>query len=85
MKNNKNTKLKISTPMALVLIFLIFAILKISNVVSWGWIWVTFPLWIPLALSISVYFLMVFGIVFVLTPKWALPTITLILLLLLLI
>jgi hypothetical protein len=31
------------------LLFLVFLVLKLTNVIDWSWWWVTAPLWIPLA------------------------------------
>lgn len=31
-------------------LFLIFLILKLCNVITWSWIWVFAPLWIPLSI-----------------------------------
>jgi len=30
-------------------LFLIFLVLKLTNLISWSWWWVTAPLWIPFA------------------------------------
>ena len=30
-------------------IFLLFLILKLTNVIGWSWLWVTAPLWLPVA------------------------------------
>lgn len=32
-------------------LFCIFLVLKLTNVISWSWWWVTAPLWIPMALA----------------------------------
>lgn len=34
-------------------LFLIFAILKLTDNITWSWWWVTSPLWIPIALGIA--------------------------------
>lgn len=34
------------------LLFIIFLILKLTNVIDWSWWWVTAPLWISAALAI---------------------------------
>lgn len=31
-------------------LFVIFLVLKLVGVISWPWLWVTAPLWIPLGL-----------------------------------
>lgn len=32
------------------LLFVVFLILKLCNVIDWSWWWVTAPLWIPIGL-----------------------------------
>ena len=36
------------------LLFIAFLILKLCNVITWSWWWVTAPLWMPLAFVIVV-------------------------------
>jgi hypothetical protein len=43
------------------LLFLIFLVLKLTHQIDWSWWWVTSPLWLPIALSIS--FLFIVGII----------------------
>lgn len=45
------------------LLFMVFLVLKLTNVIDWSWWWVTSPLWIPFAIvvlcviiMISIYF-----------------------------
>lgn len=33
-------------------LFLIFLILKLTGVISWSWIWVLSPIWIPLIIAV---------------------------------
>lgn len=35
-------------------LFIVFLILKLCNVISWSWWWVTAPLWMPVAFVIVV-------------------------------
>lgn len=35
---------------AILVIFIIFAISKVLELINWSWWWVTSPLWIPLAI-----------------------------------
>jgi hypothetical protein len=35
------------------LLFLIFLTLKLCNVITWSWWWVTAPLWFPLAIVLG--------------------------------
>jgi len=48
--------------------FIVFLILKLTGTIAWSWVWVTAPLWIPLALFICfllfVLFIGVFAFVF---------------------
>ena len=36
------------------LLFLVFLVLKLTNVITWSWWWVTAPLWIPVALAVVI-------------------------------
>lgn len=33
-------------------LFLVFLVLKLTGVIAWSWLWVTAPLWIPLAIAV---------------------------------
>lgn len=33
-------------------LFVVFLVLKLCKVISWSWVWVCSPLWIPLALMV---------------------------------
>ncbi len=35
------------------LLFLVFLVLKLTNVITWSWLWVTAPLWMPIAVVIG--------------------------------
>lgn len=37
------------------LLTIAFIVLKLCNVITWSWIWVFAPLWIPLALVIIIF------------------------------
>jgi hypothetical protein len=46
------------------ILFLVFLILKLCGVITWSWLWITAPVWIPVALimifaliTIILYFL----------------------------
>lgn len=46
MENNRNISeggLSFSS-----ILFLVFLVLKLTNVIDWSWWWVTSPLWIPI-------------------------------------
>lgn len=49
------------------ILFVVFLILKLCNVIDWSWLWVTAPLWIPFGLLIAILL-----IAFILAPKAAL-------------
>ena len=34
------------------ILFIVFLVLKLTEVIDWSWWWVTAPLWIPIGLSI---------------------------------
>lgn len=42
--SNKQTVVKSAMPFTTTL-FLIFLVLKLTNVIAWSWFWVTMPLW----------------------------------------
>ena len=35
------------------ILFLIFFVLKLDGIITWSWIWVTAPLWIPFAVGLT--------------------------------
>lgn len=35
-------------------LFLAFLVLKLCNVITWSWWWITAPLWIPLLLVVII-------------------------------
>lgn len=34
------------------ILFIVFLILKLTDVIDWSWWWVTAPLWIPLGITV---------------------------------
>ena len=50
------TKSKVGDKMKIDLsdLFLLFLVLKLCNVITWSWWWVTAPLWIPLLLVLII-------------------------------
>ena len=48
MKNKSNGGISFSG-----LLTIVFIVLKLCKVISWSWIWVFSPIWIPLALAIT--------------------------------
>jgi hypothetical protein len=43
------------------LLFVVFLVLKLTNVIAWSWWWVTAPLWGPLALALILFAIVGFG------------------------
>ena len=37
------------------LLFIVFLVLKLTGVITWSWLWVTAPLWIPLGLALVIF------------------------------
>lgn len=37
------------------LLFIVFLVLKLTDVVDWSWWWVTSPLWIPIGVGIILF------------------------------
>lgn len=42
-------------------LFIVFLILKLTEVIDWSWWWVTAPLWIPVAIVVA--FMIIIGII----------------------
>lgn len=57
METLKKTKITINIDIIPLLCF-IFIILKLCNVISWSWLWVFCPFWIPL----SIFLVLILGI-----------------------
>ena len=50
------------------IVFLVFLVLQLTNVINWSWWWVTAPLWGPVALGI--------GIMVLIIPIWIITMIS---------
>lgn len=37
------------------ILFVVFLVLKLTDVIDWSWWWVTAPLWIPIAIIIIIF------------------------------
>ena len=54
-KNNGETKVVRSGGVSLTSILgVVFIVLKLTGVISWSWVWVLAPFWIPLALVVLI-------------------------------
>ena len=53
-----NNKVVVYSPSCMIL-FIVFLVLKLTNVINWSWWWVTAPLWIPSAIIIGIGLLVV--------------------------
>ena len=42
----------VSLPLVL---FVVFLVLKLTNLINWSWWWVTAPLWIPTGLLVGIF------------------------------
>lgn len=61
MEKEKHSLIGLSFTQILILIFIV---LKLTNCITWGWLWVLSPLWIPVAFILGL-FVVVFVVVFV--------------------
>lgn len=52
---NKEKNYTTSTSICTILL-IIFITLKLCNLITWSWLWVLAPLWIPVALVLVIYF-----------------------------
>lgn len=52
------------------ILFIVFLILKLTNVIAWSWWWVTSPLWIPIAIAIVIFiFIVIFQLIIIYNRK----------------
>lgn len=59
--DNKKTAIKFEGPSIdiLMVLTIVFITLKLTNVIDWGWGWVLAPLWLPVALMVAVFLLLI--------------------------
>lgn len=58
-QNQSKTKTVVAAPAVLSpgwALFLVFLVLKLTEVISWSWIWIFAPLWIPFLLFLLLGF-----------------------------
>ena len=51
-----NNKVVVHSPICMIL-FIVFLVLKLTNVINWSWWWITAPLWIPVSIVLVVLFI----------------------------
>ena len=51
------------------ILFIVFLVLKLCNVIDWSWWWVTSPLWIPIIVVFAIPFCIVFFVMLALLFK----------------
>ena len=64
MENNKNITITYSWPIALI-VFLAFFVAKIYDKIDWSWWWVFSPLWIPIAIILSILIILAIACILV--------------------
>ena len=66
-----NNKVVTRSPICMIL-FIVFLVLKLTNVINWSWWWITSPLWIPVSIALVVLLIssVVIGIVSLIERKW---------------
>lgn len=52
MEKEKHSLIGLSFTQILILIFIV---LKLTNCITWGWLWVLSPLWIPVAFILGLF------------------------------
>ena len=51
---SKEKQVTIFNSSILTILFVVFITLKLTGNIDWSWWWVTSPLWIPLAIAVSI-------------------------------
>ena len=55
-RTNVTSTSSITTPLVLC-----FIVLKLTGVIDWSWMWVLAPIWMPLAIVLTVFVLAIIG------------------------
>lgn len=65
-------RVSVTTVSPTFLLFLLFLGLKLMGFIDWSWVWVTAPLWVPLAVVVGLMVLVAlgFGIVLATAAVW---------------
>jgi hypothetical protein len=56
----------------LIILFVVFATLKLTGMISWSWLWVTAPLWMPFAFWVGCLVLVILWAFFMIPLSWIL-------------
>ncbi len=48
-------------------LFVVFLVLKLTGNIDWSWWWVTSPIWIPLALIVGIFTIVLFVVLFLMS------------------
>ena len=54
-----SNEVHVKFPRFLPILFLVFLVLKLTDVIDWSWWWVTCPLWIEMVLFLIVAFIVI--------------------------
>lgn len=68
MSENKSVTLKFGGSLTTLILFL-FIGFKLSGIITWSWIWVFSPVWLPIALLIGLVLLTLLGALIIGTFK----------------
>ena len=55
MQNNNEEKYIVVGPSFISMLTIVFIVLKLVGVITWSWIWVMAPLWIPIAIVTAIF------------------------------
>jgi hypothetical protein len=61
-KNNSGSGLSLTA-----VLFIVFLVLKLTGNITWSWVWVTSPLWIPFVIVFGLVLLILVGIIIALS------------------
>lgn len=51
------------------ILFIVFLVLKLTNIIDWSWWWVTSPLWIPLVIALLFLALLMIALLIILNNR----------------
>lgn len=50
---------KIETGGLCLTLFIVFLVLKLCNIITWSWWWITAPLWVPAIICVGLFLVIV--------------------------